>query len=107
MEFIDKYSRVDAISTDGDEVNYSELNLLMTKQMFKIRGHQTIVSQTLLGTCMTLCQTIAWLKCSTWSVLILVCSDSILFVSDYVEEIEYEFDKFEGFKNRTKKLNKT
>ena len=40
-------------------------------------------------------------------VLDLVCSDSILFVSDYVEEIEYEFDKFEGFKSRTKKLNKT
>ena len=102
MEFIDKYSRVDAISAVGDEVNYSDIEFIDDKTNVQDQGLSdyciTNITRDLHD---------AMPDDSMAEVLDLVCSDSILFVSDYVEEIEYEFDKFEGFKSRTKKLNKT
>ena len=53
IEFIDKYAKIngsdddddydDAMSAGSDEVNYSDFELLMTKLMFRIRFHQTII----------------------------------------------------------------
>ena len=48
MEFVDKYVKIDGSNDDvmsavDDEVNIQMLNLLMKKQMFRIKIYQTIV----------------------------------------------------------------
>ena len=99
MGFIEKYARVeesddeadDAMSAGGDEVNDSDMELLMTKQMLRIRALWPIVLWTLLEICKD--QSMA-------QELNLVSSDPENFVSDYVDEVEYGFDEFACFEKR-------
>ena len=106
MEFIDKYARVgglddddDALSAGGDEVNYSDVEFIDDKTNVQDQGPSDYRIMNVTRDFHD-----AMRDDSMAEELGLVCSDPENFISECVEEVEYEFDEFEGSKNKLKKF---
>lgn len=100
MGLIEKYAKIhgendsdDQMSAAGcDEVNYSHVEFMDDES----NAHDQIPSDyRLMNAIRDLKKA---LQDQSMSVDLVKCSDPEYFVSDYVEEVEYEFDEFKGFK---------
>ena len=108
MEFIDKYAKIDGSDHDDevlfanvDEVSYSDVEFVDDET--NVQG-QNPPDYRLMNITRNLKEA---LQNQSMSANLGGCSDPENFVSDHVEEIEYEIDEYNGFKNRIKKLSKT
>ena len=108
MEFIDKYAKIDesdgddddddATPADGGEVNYSDVEFSDDETSVKDQGPSdyclTNVTRDLQKA----------LQNQSMSADLGECSDPEKFVSDHVEQTQYEIDQFFGFEHRIKKF---
>ena len=104
MEFIDKYAKIDgsgaddAMSAGGDEVNYSDVEFIDDETNVQDQGPSDF---RLMNVTRDLQE---GLQDQSMSADLGECSDPENFTSDHVEQIEYEIDEFDDFKNRIKKF---
>ena len=104
MEFTDKYARIDgsddddAMSTGGNKVNYSDVEFIDDERNYQDQRpsdyHLRNVTRDLQEASLD----------QSMSADLSECTDPGNFVSNHVEEIELEFDEFDGFRNRIKKF---
>ena len=87
------------MSAGGDEVNYPDVEFIDDET--NVQDHEPL-DYCIMNITRDLQEAVR--EDSIAEELGLVCSDPENYVSDYVEEIEYKFDEFEGFKNRIKKF---
>ena len=108
MEFIEKYARVEVSEdemehddgTGGDEVNQLDLDFIDDKTNFQ---YQEPTDYHWMNTTRDLQDAIA--DRSMVFDLDLVAVDPENFVSDFVDEVSYEFDEFFGFEKRIRKFD--
>ena len=108
IEFIEKFARVGGFedemehddSTGGDEVNQLDLDFIDNETSFQ---DQEPTYYRLMNDTRDLQDTIA--ERSMAFDLDLVAVDPENFVSDFVDEVTYEFDKFFGFEIRIRKFD--
>ena len=108
MEFIEKYARADGSEdemeqnddTGGDEVNQLDLDFIDDETNFQ---DQESIDYHLMNVTRDLEDAIA--ERSMAFDLDLVAVDSENFVSDFVDEVSYEFDEFFGFEKRIRKFD--
>ena len=106
MEFIEKYVRVDGSDNrredyaGGDEVNEFDLELVDDETNFQ---NQEPENYHLMNVTRDLREAVT--DQSKTQELDLVLEDPENFVSDFVDEVNYEFDEFFGFEKRIQKFN--
>ena len=108
MEFIDKYANINGsddddnvMSAGGDDVNYLDVELVDDETNVQ---NQNPSDYRLMNVTRDLQE---GLQDQSMSANLDGCSDPANFVSDHVEEIGYEIDEFDSFKNRIKNLSMT
>ena len=108
MEFIDKYAKIDGSDHDdevmfagGDKVSYSNVEFVDDETNVQ---DQNPPDYRLMNVTRDLQEA---LQNQSMSANLGGFSDPENVVSDHVEEIEYEIDEYDVFKNRIKKLSKT